>query len=154
MILLYTSPGCASCRKAKQWLKDNDLPFVEKNIFTTLLKEDEIKYILSRCENGTEDIISTRSKPFQALKMNIDYLSTKELIAFIQKNPSVMKRPIILDERTFVVGYDDDEITSLIPAKLRAISSEACNEKCPNYPICGKTRKETADVGKVGHLGV
>ena len=58
MIILYTSPGCASCRKAKQWLKDNQLPFVEKNIFTTMLKEDEIKYLLSRCENGTEDIIS------------------------------------------------------------------------------------------------
>ena len=50
MIILYTSPGCASCRKAKQWLKDNQLPFVEKNIFTTMLKEDEIKYLLSRCE--------------------------------------------------------------------------------------------------------
>ena len=37
MIILYTSPGCASCRKAKQWLKDNDMKFVEKNIFTTLL---------------------------------------------------------------------------------------------------------------------
>ena len=61
MIILYTSPGCASCRKAKQWLKDNEMTFVEKNIFTTLLKEEEIKYLLQRTENGTEDIISTRS---------------------------------------------------------------------------------------------
>ena len=68
MIILYTSPGCASCRKAKQWLKENDMYFVEKNIFTTLLKEDEIKYLLQRSENGTEDIISTRSKAFQALE--------------------------------------------------------------------------------------
>ena len=50
MIILYTSPGCASCRKAKQWLKDNDMKFIEKNIFTTLLKEDEIKYLLQRME--------------------------------------------------------------------------------------------------------
>ena len=46
MVLLYTSPGCASCRKAKQWLKDNNIEFVEKNIFTTLLNKEEIKYIL------------------------------------------------------------------------------------------------------------
>ena len=52
MIILYTSPGCASCRKAKQWLKDNDMKYIEKNIFTTLLKEDEIKYLLQRTENG------------------------------------------------------------------------------------------------------
>ena len=34
MVILYTSPGCASCRKAKQWLKDNQIEFIEKNIFT------------------------------------------------------------------------------------------------------------------------
>ena len=72
MIILYTSPGCASCRKAKQWLKDNDMKFIEKNIFTTLLKEDEIKYLLQRTENGTEDIISTRSKAFQELHRDVD----------------------------------------------------------------------------------
>ena len=47
MIILYTSPGCASCRKAKQWLKDNQLPFVEKNIFTTMLKEDPFLEVLT-----------------------------------------------------------------------------------------------------------
>ena len=43
MVIIYTSPGCASCRKAKQWLKDNNIEFVEKNIFTSLLNEKEIK---------------------------------------------------------------------------------------------------------------
>lgn len=142
MILLYTSPGCASCRKAKQWLKENDMKFVEKNIFTTLLKEEEIKYLLQRSENGTEDIISTRSKAFQELKKNLDDLSVKELVDFIQKNPSVMKRPIIVNESSFVVGYDDDEITAFVPSHLRALSENACNQTCPNYDICGRVRKE------------
>lgn len=142
MILLYTSPGCASCRKAKQWLKENDMKFVEKNIFTTILKEDEIKYLLQRSENGTEDIISTRSKAFQELKKDLDDLSVKELVDFIQKNPSVMKRPIIINENSFVVGYDDDEITAFVPSHLRALSSAACNATCPNYDICGRLRKE------------
>lgn len=142
MILLYTSPGCASCRKAKQWLKENDMKFIEKNIFTTLLKEDEIKYLLQRSENGTEDIISTRSKVFQELKKNLEDLSVKELVDFIQKNPSVMKRPIIVNESSFVVGYDDDEITAFVPSHLRALSENACNQACPNYDICGRIRKE------------
>ena len=103
MIILYTSPGCASCRKAKQWLKDNEMTFVEKNIFTTLLKEEEIKYLLQRTENGTEDIISTRSKVFQELHTDLDDLSVKELVDLIQKNPSILKRPIMINEKNFVV---------------------------------------------------
>ena len=127
MIILYTSPGCARCRKAKQWLKDNDMKFVEKNIFTTLLKEEEIKYLLQRSENGTEDIISTRSKAFQNLNRDLEDISVKELIEIIRENPSILKRPIMINESSFVVGYDDDEITALVPAKLRLAAQRACN---------------------------
>ena len=134
MVILYTSPGCASCRKAKQWLKDNQIEFVEKNIFTSLLKESEIKYLLSRCENGTEDIISVRSKDIE------DY-SMKELVTLIQENPSILKRPILLSEKSLVVGYDDDEITTMMPAQLRTVVDNACTETCPNYSVCGKCRE-------------
>ncbi len=92
MIVLYTSPGCASCRKAKQWLKDNDMQFIEKNIFTTLLKEEEIKYLLQRTENGTEDIISTRSKAFQELNKDLDDLSIKELVDIIREKSINFKK--------------------------------------------------------------
>ncbi len=142
MVIVYTSPGCASCRKAKQWLKDNKIDFVEKNIFSSLLNEDEIKYILSRSENGTEDIISVRSNAFRNLNQDIDDLSTKELVNLIQNNPSILKRPILISEKNFVVGYDDDEITTMIPDALRNIIRNSCNESCPNFPVCGKLRLE------------
>lgn len=118
-VLFYTSPGCASCRKAKRWLEDNHINFVEKNIFSNLLSEAEIKYLLSRCENGTEDIISTRSKAYLTLKEEIDEMSLTQLTRFIQRNPSVLKRPIMLSEKNMVVGYDDDEITAMIPVSHR-----------------------------------
>ena len=144
MIILYTSPGCASCRKAKQWLKDNQLPFVEKNIFTTMLKEDEIKYLLSRCENGTEDIISVRSKAFQQLGCDIDDLSVSALLDIVRKSPSILKRPIMISEKSMVVGYDDDEITTMVPQALRNVVRDSCNQSCPNYPLCGKVRSESS----------
>ena len=118
-VLFYTSPGCASCRKAKRWLEDNHINFVEKNIFSNLLSGAEIKYLLSRCENGTEDIISTRSKAYLTLKEEIDEMSLTQLTRFIQRNPSVLKRPIMLSEKNMVVGYDDDEITAMIPVSRR-----------------------------------
>lgn len=118
-VLFYTSPGCASCRKAKRWLEDNHINFVEKNIFSNLLSEAEIKYLLSRCENGTEDIISTRSKAYLTLKGDLEDMSINQLTRFIQKNPSVLKRPIMLSERNMVVGYDDDEITAMVPVSRR-----------------------------------
>ena len=119
MVIIYTSPGCPGCRKAKKWMKENHISFAEKNIFSNILKEAEIKYLLSRCENGTEDIISTRSKAFQNLNRDIDDFSVNELVKFIKENPSVLKRPIMLTEKTMGIGYDDDEITAVVPGTMR-----------------------------------
>ncbi len=140
MIILYTSPGCASCRKAKAWLKEHNLEFIEKNIFTSLLKENEIKYLLQRSENGSDDIISKRSKVFQELAINLEDLSINELVSFIQDNPSILKRPIILNEDNFLVGYDDEEITTFIPSKLREAIKGSCNKDCKSYCLCQHTK--------------
>lgn len=142
MIVVYTSPGCASCRKVKQWLKDRNLKFIEKNIFSTLLNENEIRHLLMRSENGTEDIISKRSKIIQEKQIDVEEMSVKDLVRFVQQNPSVLKRPIIINERNFLVGYDEEEIGAFVPQELRKVACAACNADCPSYPMCGHTREE------------
>ena len=119
MIRIYTAPSCASCRKVKSWLKEHNIPYVEKNIFSTLLREIELKELLERSENGTDDIISKRSKIIKENDIDIDSMSISELIKFIQENPSVLKRPIMIDERRFQVGYNAEEIRLFIPRELR-----------------------------------
>lgn len=140
MIVVYTSPGCASCRKVKQWLKDRNLPFIEKNIFKVLLNDDEIKHLLMRSENGTDDIISKRSKIIQEQHIDIDAMTMDQLIQFIKQNPSILKRPIILNETNFQVGYDADEIGVFVPQELRRIAEAGCTGDCPNFGACGKVR--------------
>ncbi len=141
MIVVYTSPGCASCRKVKQWLKERDLPFIEKNIFKTILNDAEIRHLLMRSENGSDDIISKRSKVIQESNIDIDSLTTTELVAFIKQNPSVLKRPIILSEDNFQVGYDEEEIGMFIPAQLRQVAQTNCTTGCPNFKACGNVRQ-------------
>ena len=68
MVTLYTSPSCTSCRKARAWLEEHNIPFEERNIFSNPLNVDEIKQILQMTEDGTEEIISKRSKIFQDLE--------------------------------------------------------------------------------------
>ena len=96
MIRIYTAPSCASCRKVKAWLKEHDIPYVEKNIFSTILREDE-------------------------------------LIHFIQKNPSILKRPIMIDERRFQVGYNAEEIRAFIPRELRKLAECQKFDNCPQF---------------------
>ena len=136
-VKVYTSPSCASCRKAKRWLSDFGIDYVEKNIFVSKLSNEELKAILEKTEHGFEDIISTRSKVFKEKAVDIEDMSINELLKFIEENPSVLKRPIIIDDRRLQIGYNDEEIRVFIPRELRSkYGCAGCNEKenceCPN----------------------
>ncbi|QFP79205.1 transcriptional regulator SpxA [Latilactobacillus graminis] len=121
MVTLYTSPSCTSCRKARAWLEEHNIPYQERNIFSEPLNKNEIKTILRMTEDGTEEIISTRSKAFQELNIKIDDLSINELLDLVQKNPGLLRRPIILDEKRLQVGYNEDEIRRFLPREVRAL---------------------------------
>jgi len=119
MVTLYTSPSCTSCRKAKAWLEENDIEYTERNIFSEPLSLEEIKEILRMTEDGTDEIISTRSKVYQELDVDIDSLPLKDLFELIQKKPGLLRRPIMLDEKRLQVGYNEDEIRRFLPRTVR-----------------------------------
>ncbi|WP_326717437.1 transcriptional regulator SpxA [Vagococcus jeotgali] len=121
MLKLYTSPSCTSCRKARAWLQDNQIEFVERNIFSEPLTQDELKEILRMTEDGTEEIISTRSKVFQKLDIDLDELSLPELLDLVQENPGLLRRPIMIDDKRLQVGFNEDEIRRFLPREVRAI---------------------------------
>ena len=142
MIKIYTSPSCSSCRKVKKWFIEQNIPFIEKNIFVATLNEQELTDILMKSENGTEDIISKKSKIVKEKGIDIDSMTVKELIAFIKDNPSVLKRPIMVDDHRIQVGYNPDEIRSFIP-HARRLAEWACkNDSCPHFDSCAHFEHE------------
>ena len=119
MVTLYTSPSCTSCRKARAWLEENAIPYTERNVFKEPLSRDEIKNILRMTEDGTEEIISTRSKLFAELDVKLDDLSLSQLIEMTQQQPALLKRPLMIDEKRMQVGYNEDEIRRFLPHEVR-----------------------------------
>jgi regulatory protein spx len=121
MVTLFVSPSCTSCRKAKAWFDEHHIPYKERNIQSEKLKLDEIKNILHLTEDGTDEIISTKSKAFQNLNINIDSLPLSELYTIIAENPGLLRRPLILDEKRLKVGFNEEEIRSFLPRNMRVI---------------------------------
>jgi regulatory protein spx len=139
MITLYTSSSCSSCRKAKKWLDNNNIPYREKNIIGIRLTRNDIINMLKYSENGFEDIISTRSKIFKESQIEPDNMKFSELANFIIDNPTILKRPIIINEQIMQTGYNEDEIRAFIPREFRKfVVCDECDEDC-EYKRCIKT---------------
>lgn len=127
-VTLFTSPSCTSCRKAKKWLKTHEVDFVEQNIFVQALSAKQLKMVLQLTENGTEDIISKRSKDYKKLTVEIDTLPVSELINLITQHPGLLRRPILFDEKRLQVGFNEDEIRRFLPRHIRVLELEKAIE--------------------------
>ncbi len=119
MVVLYTTASCGSCRKAKAWLEENQIDYTEKNIVSNSMTVDELKSILRLTEEGATEIISTKSKTFQDLNINIDELSLNEFYQLIIEHPLMLRRPIMLDEKRLQIGFNDEEIRKFLPRSVR-----------------------------------
>lgn len=122
MVTVYTTPSCTSCRKAKAWLEEHQIDYIERNIIANPLTLEELKSILRLTEDGTDEIISTNSKKFQELNVDIEALPLKEFYKLIMENPQMLRRPIIQDEKRLQVGYHDEEIRRFLPRRLRTLN--------------------------------
>lgn len=129
MIKLYVSPSCTSCRKAKSWLEEQNLEYVEKNIYHEPLTKDEIKEILMLTDEGTEEIISYRSQAYKNLEKDINKLSMSELLDLLVEEPSLIRRPIIMDDRRLQIGYNEEEIRMFLPRNIRDLRLAEIHER-------------------------
>lgn len=128
MVTLYITPSCTSCRKARAWLEDNNIPYEERNIFTESLTLDEIRSILRLTENGTEDIISTRSKAYSELDVELADISMNMFLDLVQTQPGLLRRPILIDDKRLQIGYNEDEIRRFLPREVRARELQRARE--------------------------
>jgi len=134
MLKIYISPSCQSCRKTQEFFKRRNIPFKAIDIFKDLNYGD-LLYLLTKSENGTDDIISTRSKIIKEAKVDLNKMKVSEIIDFILKNPSVLRRPIIVNDNEMQVGYNMFDITSFIP-RAREYAFQNCSKSCPTFNNC------------------
>lgn len=95
-------------------------------MFTSVdVNQDMIKKMLSLSDNRFEDIMSSKKKsenPWKKIGLDdrqLDCMSTKALISFLNKNPCLLKSPIVFDDKNLVSGFNADEIRVFIPRKQR-----------------------------------
>ena len=77
--------ACASTRKSRRWFNAHNIPFVYKDIMRNPLSVEEIQHILRLTEQGTKDIISTRSKVYKQLNINLETIPLQKLYSLIRE---------------------------------------------------------------------
>lgn len=110
-IYLYSS--CTSCRKAEDVMRQSGVVYNRRDIFRDPLSAAEIRTILERTGQTAHDVLSTRSIPYRDLGLADRQVSEEELVELMSQYPGLLRRPIIIDDHGFQVGFRADAVQAI-----------------------------------------
>ncbi len=109
---IYGIKNCDTVRKAIKYLDAHNVAYEFVDVKITELSAELIGDWLQRYP---EHIVNKRSTTYRAIKSDwLNAAIAEEQIALIQKNPTVIKRPVlVLDDGRVIIGFDKDMYQSL-----------------------------------------
>ena len=116
MNIFIEYPKCSTCKKAKKWLEDNDIRFVDRNIIEEKPKEKELKEWIKNSEKDIKKWFSTSGLKYKELKLKekLNIMSESEKIELLASDGMLIKRPILISDKGIAIGFKEKEWESLI----------------------------------------
>jgi len=109
----FVHPTCTSCKKAEEFLTSADIAYDRRDFFRDRLTIDELREVLDRAGVAPTDILSRRSRVYKARSEEIDAMTDDELLAAMVAEPTLIRRPLILDDDRLIVGFDKKGLAAL-----------------------------------------
>lgn len=110
-MLFVEYPKCSTCKKAKKWLEEHNIDFIDRDIKLENPNEEELlkwykmsNYPLKRFFNTSGMIYRERH-----LKDKIPEMTENEMIKELATDGMLVKRPIVVGEDFVLVGFKEKE---------------------------------------------
>lgn len=116
MIETYGYRSCTSCRKTDQVLRDLGADVRNRDLVRQPLDRHELAILFERAGLRPRDVVSRRSKVYQARNGEVDAMSDDELLAMMAEEPTLIRRPIVIADTGVVVGHDAARLRALVGA--------------------------------------
>ena len=106
-MLFINYPKCTTCQKAKKWLDDNNISYESRNIKEENPTAEEIKKLWAISGLPLKKFFNTSGLLYKSmgLKDKLDGMSDEEKINLLAADGMLIKRPILADENTVLIGF-------------------------------------------------
>ena len=109
-------PKCSTCKKAKKWLEENNIEYLDRNIVEeTPTMQELTKWI----KNSNEDIkkwFNTSGLKYKELKLKekLLFMSDKEKIKLLASDGMLIKRPLLISDKGIFIGFKEENWKRLV----------------------------------------
>lgn len=111
MLRIYHYSGCDTCRRARKFLNDNGVAYVEVAIREQPPSRAELQRMLAAHGGEVRKLFNTAGQDYRALGLaaKMPSLSVDAALKLLAHNGNLVKRPFVLTPTDGWVGFDETE---------------------------------------------
>ena len=104
-------PKCSTCKKAKKWLEENNIEFIDRNIIDETPTVQELTKWIKESGFDIKKWFNTSGLKYKELnlKEKLSNMSEKEKVNLLANNGMLIKRPILVSKKEILIGFDEDK---------------------------------------------
>ena len=110
-MLFICYPKCSTCQKAKKWLDEHNIKYTERHIVDANPTYDELKEWYGKSGLPLKKFFNTSGLLYKEmqLKDKLSTMSEEEQLQLLATNGMLVKRPLIVNGDTVLVGFKEAE---------------------------------------------
>lgn len=97
--------------RAKKFLDDNNIEYIDRQIKENNLTYDEIKEIISKYNIPIKKLFNTSGILYREmdLKNKLSNMNEDEMIKLLSSDGMLLKRPIIISDNNILIGFKESK---------------------------------------------
>ena len=119
-IVFFCYPKCSTCQKAKKWLEENSVEFIERDIVKNNPTEAELKKFYKKSKKELKKFFNTSGILYKEmdLKDKLPTMTEEEMLKLLATDGKLVKRPMIITKDFVLNGFKEEEWKELLKNKF------------------------------------
>lgn len=116
MLTLYQYPKCGTCRKAIKYLKDKEIKFESIDLSKETPCFEKLKKLYKTDKYPLKKFFNTSGLIYRELKLKdkLNEMSDDEAFKLLSKEGMLIKRPLLIKNNDFLIGFKEEEWSEFI----------------------------------------
>lgn len=104
-------PKCSTCKKAKKWLEENNIEFIDRHIVEENPTKEELKEFYNKSGLKINKLFNTSGMMYRELNLKdkVKIASEEELLEILSTNGMLVKRPLLVLEDRVLIGFKEEQ---------------------------------------------
>ncbi len=103
-------PKCSTCKKAKKWLEENNIEFIDRNIIEDTPTVQELTEWINKSGQERKKWFNTSGLKYKELNLKdkLGSMSEKEKIELLASDGMLIKRPLLISDKGIFIGFQEE----------------------------------------------